>query len=53
VFDVTLTDIEFKKEFVNQSADWMKSSRLAEPDLSVDGLKQSLVSRIMSALGLA
>ena len=53
VFDVTMTDVEFKKDFVNQNESWMQDSRPQEPDLDVDGLDQSLVSRLLSVLGLA
>ena len=53
MFDVTLTDIEFKRDFVNQSEDWLQSARPAEPDLDVDGLRQSLMSRIFALFGLA
>ena len=53
VFDVTLTDSEFRKDFVNQREPWMQDSRLAEPDLEIDGLNQSLLSRLLSLLGLA
>jgi hypothetical protein len=53
VFDVTLTDSEFRSEFVNQGESWMQDSRLAEPDLEIDGLNQTLLSRLLSLLGLA
>lgn len=53
MFDVTLTDSEFRSEFVNQGESWMQDSRLAEPDLEIDGLNQSLLSRLLSLLGLA
>jgi hypothetical protein len=53
VFDVTMTDKEFKREFVNQSEAWLQNSRPAEPDLDVEGLSQSLLSRVLSMLGLA
>jgi hypothetical protein len=46
VFDVTLTDSEFKKDFVNKDADWLQSASKHEPDLTVDGLKTSLLSRL-------
>lgn len=53
MFDVTMTDTEFKNDFVNQNESWMQDSQPAEPDLDVDGLDQSLMSRLLSALGLA
>lgn len=53
VFDVTMTDTDFKKDFVNQKENWMQNSRPQEPDLEVEGLDQSLISRLLSALGLA
>ncbi len=53
VFDVTMTDKEFKRAFVNQREAWMQDSRPAEPDLEVEGLNQSLLSRVLAMLGLA
>ena len=53
MFDVTMTDVEFKKDFVNQNESWMQDSRPQEPDLDVEGFDQSFVSRLLSALGLA
>ena len=53
MFDVTMTDAQFKRDFVNQSESWMQDSRSAEPDLEIDGLNQSLLSRLLSVLGLA
>ena len=50
MFDVTLTDIEFKKDFVHQDSDWMASASLKEPDLRVDGLRESPISRFVSLL---
>ena len=38
MFDVTMTDKEFKREFVNQNEAWLQNSRPAEPDLEVEGL---------------
>ena len=52
VFDVTMTDKEFKRDFVNQNADWMQNARPAEPDLEIEALDQSLMSRLLSLLGL-
>jgi len=53
VFDTTKTDIEFKRDFVHKDADWLWSVRPAEPDLEIDGLEQSLLSRLLSLLGLS
>jgi hypothetical protein len=53
VFDVTMTDPEFKREFVNQSEAWMSESCPVEPDLEIDGLNHSLISRLLAALGIA
>jgi hypothetical protein len=52
VFDTTLTDIEFKQAFVNRDAEWLRNAHREEPDLSVDGLRQSLLSRLLALLGL-
>ena len=53
MFDVTMTDPEFKREFVNQGEAWMSDSGPAEPDLEIEGLNHSLISRLLSALGMA
>lgn len=53
MFEVTKTDADFKRDFVNQRESWMQNSRPPEPDLDVEGLDQSLFSRLLSALGLA
>lgn len=52
VFDTTMTDADFKRDFTNQKETWMQNSRPAEPDLEVDGLDQSLFSRLLSLIGL-
>ena len=53
MLDATLTDIQFSDDFVNKQSDWMQTSRPAEPDLKIDGLHQSLLSRFLALLGLA
>lgn len=53
MFDATKTDAEFKRDFVNQREGWMQNACPSEPDLDVEGLDQSLISRLLSALGLA
>ena len=53
VFDVTMTDKDFKRDFVNQNADWMQNTRPDEPDLEIEALNHSLISRLLSMLGLA
>jgi hypothetical protein len=53
VFDVTLTDIEFNKDFVNKQSDWIQAARPAEPDLAVYGLEQSFASRLFALIGLS
>ena len=50
MFDVTLTDKDFKKDFVHQDADWLAATRPAEPDLEVDGLSNSLLARLFAFL---
>lgn len=52
MFDVTMTDPEFKREFVNQGEAWMHSCGPAEPDLEIESLDHSLFSRLLAALGL-
>lgn len=51
--DATLTDIEFSEDFVNKQSDWMRAARPSEPDLQIDGLRQSLIARILALIGLA
>jgi hypothetical protein len=51
VFDVTLTDNEFKDDFVNKDADWLNDARPEQPDLEVDGLHHSLLSRVLALFG--
>jgi len=53
VFDTTKTDIEFKRDFVHKDAEWLWNARPAEPDLEIDGLEQSLLSRLLALLGLS
>jgi len=53
VFDVTLTDIEFKQDFVNKDADWLQSVQPSEPDLTVYGLEQSFSARLLALVGLS
>ena len=53
MFDVTLTDIDFKLDFVNQDEDWLQNARPVEPDLDIDGLDRSLLSRLLALFGLA
>lgn len=53
MFDVTMTDSEFKRDFVNQDEEWLRDAAPAEPDLEIDGLNQSLMSRLLSLFGLA
>ena len=53
MFDTTMTDSDFKRDFVNQNADWMQNARPAEPDLEVEALDQSVMSRLLALLGLS
>lgn len=53
MFDVTLTDIEFKQDFVNKDADWLQSVQPSEPDLTVYGLEQSFSARLLALVGLS
>lgn len=52
MFDVTLTDTEFDKDFVNKQSDWLKAARPVEPDLEIDGLDRSLLARLAALIGL-
>jgi hypothetical protein len=50
-FDNTYTDAEFKQEILRADNEWMSQHARPEPDLNVDGLKPSLVSRVLGLFG--
>jgi hypothetical protein len=52
LFDATLTDIEFKNDFVHQQSEWLQELRGADADLCVDGLEPTLASRLLALLGV-
>ena len=46
-FDKTYTDADFQQEILRADSEWMSKHARPEPDLDVDGLKQSLLSRML------
>lgn len=48
IFDDTYTDAEFQKQMSQANSDWMAKVARSEPDLEVDGLHGSLLSRVLS-----
>lgn len=49
--DDTMTEADFKRPVLEPHEERLLASLLHEPDLSVDGLRASLVSRLLSLLG--
>lgn len=49
-FDETYTDSEFERAFSAANADLFANGGPAEPDLSVPGLKGSIVFRLLALL---
>lgn len=47
MFDDTLTDREFAEALRESPLESVKAREAGEPDLSVDGLRHSLVSRVV------
>jgi len=50
--DDTHTDLEFQRGFKEANQDWMGQAARREPDLAVDGLHSSLMSRLLSLFGV-
>lgn len=49
-FDDTYTDQEFKRRLQESNRDWIAQVARREPDLAVDGLGNSLFSRLLGLL---
>jgi hypothetical protein len=50
-FDETYADRDFERELAKARAGWMAEvPRASQPDLSVEGLSNSLVGRLLGAL---
>ena len=50
-FDKTYTDVEFHREIQKADHEWMSQHARPEPDLDVDGLKPSVLSRVFGLFG--
>jgi hypothetical protein len=50
--DDTRTDLEFQRSFKEANQDWMGQVARREPDLTVDGLHSTLLSRLLSLFGI-
>ncbi|HEY5567535.1 MAG TPA: hypothetical protein VIM81_09865 [Gammaproteobacteria bacterium] len=50
--DDTHTDLEFQRGFKEANQEWMGQAARREPDLAVDGLHSSLMSRLLSLFGV-
>jgi hypothetical protein len=50
-FDDTYTDKEFESAFRDANADLFASGRPSEPDLQVQGLNGSLMSKLLALFG--
>ena len=50
-FEDTYTDSEFQKDITEADSEWMSGLARAEPDLEVEGLRNSLVSRVLGLFG--
>jgi hypothetical protein len=49
--DDTHTDLEFQPGFTEANQEWMRQVARPEPDLNVDGLHGSFISRLLSLFG--
>lgn len=52
MFDTTMTDIELPETVAKSDGEWRREAGGPEPDLVVEGLKPSLVSRLLAVLGV-
>ena len=50
-FDNTYTDQEFKRRLEKANDDWIAKAARREPDLTVDGLRGSLIARLLALFG--
>ena len=51
-FDETYTDKDFEHRFKQANTDWMAEVARREPDLRVDGMRGSLMSRLLGLFGI-
>jgi hypothetical protein len=47
-FDETYSDSDFQRALTDQHAEWLADAHRPEPDLNVDGLRRSLLSRLLA-----
>ena len=50
-FDKTYTDSDFKQQIRQADQQWMAQYARREPDLDIDGLQPSLLSRLLGLFG--
>jgi hypothetical protein len=51
-FDQTYTDREFQRNLELADSEWMAALARREPDLAVEGLRGSLLSRVLELFGV-
>jgi hypothetical protein len=51
-FDDTYADGDFQRRMQEAKNEWMDELASREPDLTVDGLRGTLMSRVLAMLGL-
>jgi len=52
-YDDTYTDHEFEKSLAEANAELFASVKRGEPDLKVDGLDGSIMSRLLALFGVS
>lgn len=52
-FDQTYTDSEFARDLKQADSEWMAAAARREPDLAVEGLRGSVLSKILELIGFA
>lgn len=51
-FDDTYTDGDFHDRIKNANEEWIDESANADPDLAVEGLQGSFMSRLLALFGI-
>ena len=46
-FDETVTDLDVNIPLIDPDGEWLPKAETSEPDLDIDGLPGSMVSRIL------
>jgi len=50
-FEDTYTDSDFERSFRNANRNWLEQAARNEPDLEIDGMRGSLLSRFLALFG--